>query len=236
MFKGKVKGAGKQPQPKGGLVKATFTKPQPKGGLVKGGFAQPQPKGGVVKGGFAQPQPKGGVVKGTFAKGGVVKGGVAKGGFASPAVKGPSKGLAAGYGKGVGVVAASFGKGKGKDMTKGGKDGKFGKGPPSFSKGFDKGGKDKGKGKKGKKPGHLLPRTRISEAPFTGTVAEWKGKYGWIEPGETIEHEKAGKHQGRLFFGMDDIIGGEEPVAGANVQFHIWEDVSGLGADEVTVC
>lgn len=98
-------------------------------------------------------------------------------------------------------------------------------------------GKDKGKGKgsshKGK--GHLLPRTRISEAPFSGAVVELKGKYGWIECAEPIEHEKATKHGGRLFFSVDDIVGGDSMLeVGTTVEFHIWEDVSGLGADEVT--
>jgi len=108
-----------------------------------------------------------------------------------------------------------------------GKSGKFGKG--------------KGKGKsKGKNPnwtggnGHLLPRTRISEAPFGGTVLEWKGKYGWIQPAEEIPHEKAKKHQGRIFVGMDDVMGDtKELTPGATVQYHIWEDEDGLGAEEV---
>jgi len=119
----------------------------------------------------------------------------------------------------------SGGGGKGKGMTFAG--GGFGGGM--------KGGFGKGKSKNpnmGK--GHLLPRTRISEAPFSGTVVEFKGKYGWIEVAEAIEHEKAEKHGGRLFFGKDDIAGADSVEAGATVEFHIWEDASGLGADEVT--
>jgi len=105
------------------------------------------------------------------------------------------------------------------------------------AKGGAFGGKGKGKdGKtKNKSPGHLLPRTRISEAPFSGTVVEWKGKYGWIQPAETIEHEKAEKHGGRLFFSKDSIVGGVAVDAGATVEYHIFEDVSGIGAEEVTV-
>merc|ERR1711957_102593 len=82
------------------------------------------------------------------------------------------------------------GNGKGKDNWQGGN-----------GKGKDNGkgkGKGKGNGKGGK--GHMLPRTRISEEPFGGTVAEWKGKYGWIVPGEPIPHEKAQLNNGRLFF------------------------------------
>lgn len=119
------------------------------------------------------------------------------------------------WGKGCGKCFGGKDFGKGKDMGKGkGKD--MGKNP------------NKGKG-------HLLPRTRISEAPFTGTVAEWKGKYGWIECAEPIEHEKATKHGGKLFVGIDDINGLEGLEPGTSVSFHIWEDVSGLGADDVNL-
>jgi len=83
--------------------------------------------------------------------------------------------------------------------------------------------------------GHLLPRTRISAEPFPGTVLEWKGKYGWIQPLAEIEHEKSSKHQGRIFFSKDDIIGASELPAGTTVQFHVWEDATGLGGDEVQV-
>lgn len=96
------------------------------------------------------------------------------------------------------------------------------------------GGKEKGKGK-GKKggDGHLLPRTRISAEKFTGTVAAWKGKYGWIQPAEPIEHEKAGMHRGGLFVSSSDLQGVEELTPEAVVEFHIAEDSSGLLAEEV---
>jgi len=100
--------------------------------------------------------------------------------------------------------------------------GKFGKGK---GKGFDS---NRGKG-------HLLPRTRISADKFSGTVTDWKGKYGWIQPAEEIQHEKAAKHQGRLFVSKDDCDGLGELTPGAAVEFHIWEDASGLGAEEVVL-
>jgi len=109
-----------------------------------------------------------------------------------------------------------------------------------FEKGFEKGagkaagkGKDAGKGKR--KPGHLLPRERLSVEKFTGTVHSWKGKYGWIVPGEAIDHEKASKNQGRLFVGHEDLVDATELVAEQVVEFHVWEDSSGLGADEVAI-
>eukprot|EP00932_Pfiesteria_piscicida_P009145 SRR837773.19811.p1 GENE.SRR837773.19811~~SRR837773.19811.p1 ORF type:complete len:275 (-),score=73.70 SRR837773.19811:29-853(-) len=102
------------------------------------------------------------------------------------------------------------------------------KGSAPFAKGKGKG---KGPGTRGK--GHLLPRTRITEEKFTGTVNAWKGKYGWIDPAEEIPHEKAQKNNGRLFAGMDDIVGLAELTPGATVEFHIFEDSSGLGAEEI---
>merc|ERR1719476_890173 len=98
-------------------------------------------------------------------------------------------------------------------------------------------GKGKGKGKSASSPeggkGHTLPRTRLSAEKFTGTVVAWKGKFGWIKPAEEIEHEKASLRSGNLFAGMDDIVGTESLDVGATVEFHIWEDETGLGADEV---
>mmetsp|Transcript_77124 Transcript_77124/g.193974 ORF Transcript_77124/g.193974 Transcript_77124/m.193974 type:complete len:293 (+) Transcript_77124:85-963(+) len=171
-----------------------------------------------------------------------------------------SKGIKAG-GKGP-VAPKGGGMAKGKDFGKGSPKGAWGKdawGPVGGCKGWGAGpapvmktmmdggkfgggkcdggkfGKGKGKGKfdpnRGK--GHLLPRNRITAEKFTGTVTDWKGKYGWIQPAEEIQHEKAAKHQGRLFVSKDDIEGGEELTPGTAVEFHIWEDSTGLGAEEV---
>merc|ERR1712060_561946 len=106
--------------------------------------------------------------------------------------------------------------------------------PPAVTKTIDSGKWGKGKVKdstKGK--GHLLPRTRITAEKFLGTVSTWKGKYGWIQPAEEIPHEKAAKNKGSLFVSMDDILGVTELTPGATVEFHIWEDSTGLGAEEV---
>merc|ERR1719476_185579 len=101
-------------------------------------------------------------------------------------------------------------------------------------KGKGKDGKDQGKGKKNKTPGHLLERTRISAEKFTGDVVKWQGKYGFIKPAEPIEHEKATKHDGALYVTMNDIEGDtKELTVGSLCEFHIYEDKSGLGAEEV---
>lgn len=143
----------------------------------------------------------------------------------------PAKGAAAAWGKG-GAAFAAPAKGV-KGWAAAPVKGAAGKGAAAFGKGKDTfgKGKEKGTGKKGK--GHTLPRTRISAEKFTGVVNAWKGKYGWIQPSEEIAHEKAAKNNGQLFGGKDDLIDIEELTPGATVEFHIFEDSSGLGAEEI---
>jgi len=61
---------------------------------------------------------------------------------------------------------------------------------------------------------------------------EWKGKFGWVKAADTVEHEKAELRDGKLYVNAKDIVGGEELTAGQAVEFHIYEDSSGLGAEE----
>lgn len=181
--------------------------------------------------------------------GGFEKGGWGGGGMAtSPWGAGGMAAWGGKGGKGCGAISPW-------SMGGGGKGGNSGAPPCSFyakgtcAKGAScsfshdgKGGCAKGgfgKGGKSDHPnagkGHLLPRTRISEAPFSGTVSEWKGKFGWIQCAEPIEHPKAAKNRGMLFCGSDDHTGGPGGLpAGSTVEFHIYEDSSGLGAEEVT--
>lgn len=137
-----------------------------------------------------------------------------------------AKGGAGGKGKGgMGMMAAMGSKGKGKGGPKG---------AMMMMAALMKGMKGKGKGKnpnRGK--GHTLPRERVSENPMIGEVLEWKGKYGWIKPQDPIEHEKASRHGGKLFVSQGDLVGVTELSAGRLVQFHLFEDSSGLGAEEV---
>ncbi|CAK0807826.1 unnamed protein product, partial [Prorocentrum cordatum] len=85
------------------------------------------------------------------------------------------------------------------------------------------------KGKDGTKPqGHTLPRTRLSAEKFSGVVTAWKGKYGWIQPSEEIEHEKASLRNGALFCSVNDILDGSTALhPGAPCEFHICEETTG---------
>lgn len=94
------------------------------------------------------------------------------------------------------------------------------------SKGMDQGDKSKGKGKGNE------GRTIIHNEPLLGVIVQWKGKFGWVKPNDTIDHPNASAHQGDLYLGMDDV---EEEIdgEGALVQFMLYEDERGLGASNV---
>merc|ERR1711879_312705 len=103
------------------------------------------------------------------------------------------------------------------------------------SKGGDKGSKggDKSKGKGKGKDTYVAPeRTPLHDEPLVGTVVEWKGKFGWIEPNDTIDHPLAEKHQGRIYFGHSDVEDEIEGV-GAVVSYMLYSDNRGLGGSNV---
>jgi len=99
------------------------------------------------------------------------------------------------------------------------------------------GGKQKqGKGwssKSDERPRKDLPRTRVTEGiGVTGKCVEWKGTHGWIEPDVPVDHPKADKHKGQIYIHQKDIIEDLMLYTGQPVNFHIYEDTSGIGAEE----
>jgi len=102
-------------------------------------------------------------------------------------------------------------------------------------------GKGNGKGKAKGQPetengpsGPNLPRERIMDVPMVGEVISWKGKFGWIKPGEDIDHPEAAKHGGKLYAHIKDVVEeGQTLQKGASVQFYLFKDASGLGAEEI---
>jgi len=112
--------------------------------------------------------------------------------------------------------------GKGDNGGKGGKWGNAGKG---------------GKGGKGNKPGggwqdREGKREMVHDEPLLGTIVDWKGKWGWLKPHDTIDHPLAKKHHGDLYLKQEDVETEIEGV-GAVVQFMLYEDKQGLGAANV---
>ncbi|CAJ1459019.1 unnamed protein product [Effrenium voratum] len=80
------------------------------------------------------------------------------------------------------------------------------------------------------------PRKRIMWGQvFLGQVVDWKGKYGWIQPAEPIFHAKASMRQGRVFISRTDLVGCRALMPGVMVQFQLYEDNAGLGAQSCCV-
>jgi len=67
------------------------------------------------------------------------------------------------------------------------------------------------------------------EGRVLGTIAEWKGRFGWILPDEEIQHPEARLKGGRVYLAQDDVM---EVISGvgAHVSFYAYSDGNGLGA------
>lgn len=97
-------------------------------------------------------------------------------------------------------------------------------------------GKAKGKGKHAQDLGPDLPRERITEIPINGKVLSFNGKVGWIKPDEPLDHPLAAKHQGDIYLHEKDVLeDGDAPEKGKAVNFHVYADKGGLGAEECIV-
>ncbi|CAK9007838.1 unnamed protein product [Durusdinium trenchii] len=83
----------------------------------------------------------------------------------------------------------------------------------------------------------FVPRARIREHRVVGLITEWRGYMGWIQPLAKIEHELAGRHWGLLYVNQSDVksVDGLVPwmKAGRIVDFYVYADPDGLGAEEV---
>lgn len=112
-------------------------------------------------------------------------------------------------------------------------------------------GKGKGKGKGGKgwdfmwgtwdwgympwgmAGGPDLPRDTFTKEPVFGEVNEWKDTYGWIKSDSPIDHPAAKQRDGKIYVNKKDVAGQSVLTKGARVKFHVYEDPSGLGAEDV---
>jgi cold shock CspA family protein len=70
---------------------------------------------------------------------------------------------------------------------------------------------------------------------IVGKVIGWSGKFGWIKPEDPLDIPEAKKHSGRIYVHKQDLIGEEKLERGATVQFTVFKDASGLGAQEVVL-
>lgn len=162
----------------------------------------------------------------------------------APAAKAPAagKGAAAALGKGANGKSSAVAQyrqaaqqAKEKGTPKGGYQAPAAKArsaPPAAAeppakKGKGAAGKSSGKG--GKDAGEREP---LHDEPLIGTVTQWKGKFGWITPNDTIDHPLSAKHKGDIFLAQEDVEAEIEGV-GAVVSFMLYADNRGLGAANV---
>lgn len=75
-------------------------------------------------------------------------------------------------------------------------------------------------------------KAKVLKKKITGTVTEWKGKFGWIKPNTAVDHPEASKNKGRIYMAQEDV---EEDIngVGAAVSFFVYADGKGLGAKNV---
>eukprot|EP00933_Yihiella_yeosuensis_P033866 TRINITY_DN2747_c2_g4_i1.p1 TRINITY_DN2747_c2_g4~~TRINITY_DN2747_c2_g4_i1.p1 ORF type:complete len:485 (-),score=113.67 TRINITY_DN2747_c2_g4_i1:55-1509(-) len=76
------------------------------------------------------------------------------------------------------------------------------------------------------------PRKLVSTKRVVGTILDWRGKFGWIQPATPVDHEQASRSNGRIFLAAEDV---QEELAGVGgpVTFFLFVDGNGLGAMNV---
>jgi len=81
-------------------------------------------------------------------------------------------------------------------------------------------------------------RRRLTTSPMTGTVVEWKEKYGWINPHTPVTHPAAQKNMakaGMVFVSVKDLVGERTSLdVGSTVSFMLCADTAGVRGEEVT--
>jgi len=84
--------------------------------------------------------------------------------------------------------------------------------------------------------GGAFAREEVSPDVVKGTVVDWKGSYGWIQPDVPVNHESAQHRGGKVWVHRNDLPEGlTELSEGTVVQFKVYVDVSGLGAQELAL-
>jgi len=68
-----------------------------------------------------------------------------------------------------------------------------------------------------------------------GELLVMLGHYGWIQPRQQIHHADANKHGGRIYVQRKDFRKRSEPQVGDEVNFCLYADSDGLGAEDCYV-
>mmetsp|Transcript_94638 Transcript_94638/g.273638 ORF Transcript_94638/g.273638 Transcript_94638/m.273638 type:complete len:417 (-) Transcript_94638:126-1376(-) len=69
--------------------------------------------------------------------------------------------------------------------------------------------------------------------PCRGEVLIVLGHYGWLAPAEPLDHPELGRHGGRIYFRRCDVADGAALAPGDCVDFYLYVDDRGLGAEDV---
>jgi len=78
-------------------------------------------------------------------------------------------------------------------------------------------------------PAANLKRKRLTSEPVMGEIVQFKGKIGWIKPSESID----GIDDKDLYCTKADVVEGTPTAKGTDVEFHIYKDAKGFGADGI---
>lgn len=75
-------------------------------------------------------------------------------------------------------------------------------------------------------------RTLVMTKRLVGTVIDWRGKFGWIQPAEPLDHPGTLRSGGKVFLSNADLLEGICGV-GSHVSFFMYSDANGVGAMNV---
>eukprot|EP00933_Yihiella_yeosuensis_P052167 TRINITY_DN50180_c0_g1_i1.p1 TRINITY_DN50180_c0_g1~~TRINITY_DN50180_c0_g1_i1.p1 ORF type:complete len:613 (-),score=134.24 TRINITY_DN50180_c0_g1_i1:85-1923(-) len=74
----------------------------------------------------------------------------------------------------------------------------------------------------------------VSNQRVQGTLSQWKGSFGWVEPLQTVKHPLAKQNGGRIYVHRSDIRKSAFlPPVGSQVDFLLYSDAQGLGASDL---
>jgi len=137
----------------------------------------------------------------------------------------------AGMGMGMGCMGGMCGMGNMSGMDGMGSMGTGGKGKKGGKAGLKR---EEESPERRQRPPPSVPRKRVTKVAITGEVLEWRGRYGWLKTHAEIQHPAAKKHGGKLFASKSDFA---DPTLqleeGTVLQFHVYEDPNGLGAEDI---
>eukprot|EP00931_Biecheleriopsis_adriatica_P043974 TRINITY_DN25126_c0_g1_i1.p1 TRINITY_DN25126_c0_g1~~TRINITY_DN25126_c0_g1_i1.p1 ORF type:complete len:486 (-),score=127.22 TRINITY_DN25126_c0_g1_i1:25-1482(-) len=76
------------------------------------------------------------------------------------------------------------------------------------------------------------PRKLVSTKRVQGTILDWRGKFGWVQAAQPIDHPDAERTGGKIYLAAEDVQEELQGI-GAAVTFFVYVDGNGLGAMNV---